>query len=65
MVFLMGGGSTAANGAAAVKTPSPTTIAYDEQLRAITSSVALDDYPYFIETTDGLTYSGQRVRPDC
>jgi uncharacterized Zn-binding protein involved in type VI secretion len=58
MVFLTGSSSTAPDDTAAVKTPSPMTISFDEQVRANSSGVALDDYPYFIETTDGLTYSG-------
>jgi uncharacterized Zn-binding protein involved in type VI secretion len=58
MVFLTSSGSIAPDDAAAVKTPSPTTVTFDEQVRANCLSVALDG-PYFIETTDGLTYSGR------
>src|SRR5471030_2968432 len=32
---------------------------FDEQIRASATTVALDGYPYFIETQEGQTYSGR------
>jgi uncharacterized protein (DUF2345 family) len=35
---------------------------FDEQVRATVSGIALEGYPYFIETPDGRTFSGQTDR---
>jgi uncharacterized protein (DUF2345 family) len=58
-LYFMGGGSVSSSSATAAKTSSPASRAFDEQVRAAASGVALVEYPYFIEAVDGRTRAGR------
>jgi uncharacterized protein (DUF2345 family) len=55
------GSAVASNAASAAQSAIATgasVATYDEQVRASAPGVALDGYPYFIETADGRTHGG-------
>jgi len=53
------GASNASSTARSAIATGASVAAYDEQVRAATSGVALDGYPYLVETADGRTFSGR------